>query len=108
MNLVLVDGLSRRRKKVALERIERLFELALKCFEENPERADRYVEIARRISMKAKVRIPRVYKRYLLCKKCKRLIVPGYTCRIRIRSDGSTKIVITCLRCGTIKRIPLR
>jgi ribonuclease P protein subunit RPR2 len=98
----------RSRKKLALERIERLFELALKYFKVNPERADRYVEIARRISMKAKIRIPTIYKRYLICKGCKRLIVPGYTCRIRISSKGTTRVVITCLRCGTIKRIPVK
>ncbi|MEM2739392.1 MAG: ribonuclease P protein component 4 [Candidatus Bathyarchaeia archaeon] len=98
----------RGRRGIALERIERLFELALKYFEKNPEIADRYVEVARRISMKAKVRIPKTYKRYFVCRGCKRLMVPGYTCRIRIRSEGSPRIIITCLRCGAIKRIPIR
>jgi len=95
-------------KRIALERIERLFELALERSKENPKIADRYVEIARAISMRAKIRIPRIYKRYFVCRKCKRLIIPGYTCRIRIRSKGDPRIVITCLRCGAVKRIPVK
>ncbi|MCX8161780.1 MAG: ribonuclease P [Candidatus Bathyarchaeota archaeon] len=85
-----------------------MFELSLKYFEKNSNLADRYVEIARRISMKTRIRIPNIYKRYYICRKCKRLIVPGYTCRIRIRSKGNPRIIITCLRCGAIKRIPIR
>lgn len=93
----------RERQRIAIERIHRLFSEAEKMAKENRmELCRRYVEIARKISMKYLVRIPRVYRlRY--CKKCLSYLVPGKNCRIRLKKR---KVVLTCLNCGNKKRYP--
>ena len=99
--------MDRSEKAIALRRIRRLFELALQVVKTEPELADRYAEIARRIAMRARVKIPPEYKR-LICKRCKRLIVPGLTCRVRLQPRREPHIAITCLRCGGVYRIPIK
>lgn len=91
------------RQKIALERINRLFIEAEKMAKENRMNlCNRYVEIARKISMKYLVRIPKIYRiRY--CKKCLSYFVPGKNCRVRLKKR---KVVITCLNCGNMKRYP--
>lgn len=87
---------------MAEQRIDRLFSLADKAFPERPELADRYVDIARRISMRHRVSIPRELKRRV-CRNCHSYLVPGANCRVRV--DGKN-ILITCLKCGHISRYP--
>ena len=89
---------------MAEQRIKRLFSLAEKTFPERPELADRYVEIARKISMRHRVSIPGEFKRRI-CKECHAYLMPGQNSRIRL--DGKN-MVITCLKCGTIKRYPYK
>ncbi|MBO0887692.1 ribonuclease P [Candidatus Bathyarchaeota archaeon] len=90
---------------VARERIEILIENARKNVEGDESLSRRYVELARKISERTKVRIPSELKRYL-CKSCGIALVPGSNARIRLhaRSGG---LVITCLSCGTVKRYPV-
>ena len=57
--------------------------------------------------MRYKVRIPRNLK-LLVCRKCKGLMVPGFTCRVRLRQHRESHLVLTCLKCGGVKRIPLK
>ncbi len=64
----------------------------------------RYVELARKISMRTKIRIPREEKRYL-CKGCGIALIPGLNARVRL-SPKNIRVVITCLSCGTVKRYP--
>jgi ribonuclease P protein subunit RPR2 len=92
--------------KLAEERIDLLYRFAREVFSEDPSLADRYVEIARRISMRCRVRIPRELKRYT-CKGCGGLLVPGANCRVRIRPERGTAVVVTCLKCGRVKRYPV-
>jgi len=99
--------MDRSERAIALRRIRRLFQLALEVVREEPELADRYVEIARRIAMRARVRMPREFKR-LICKGCKRFIVPGLTCRVRLQPRREPHIAITCLRCGHVFRMPIK
>ncbi|MEM1550779.1 MAG: ribonuclease P [Candidatus Bathyarchaeia archaeon] len=94
-------------REIALSRIERLFDLAIKMLNERPDLSQRYVEIARRISMRARVRIPRE-KRMLICRHCKRFIFPGVSSRVRLQPRREPHIVITCLYCGKHMRRPLR
>lgn len=94
-------------REIALGRIERLFDLAIKMLDERPDLSQRYVEIARKIAMRARVRIPRE-KRMLICRHCKRFIFPGVSMRVRIRERREPHIVITCLYCGRHMRRPLR
>jgi len=93
-------------RRIAEERIDLLYGFAREVFGENRSLANRYVEIARRIGTRSRVRIPRELKR-LTCKKCGVLLVPGANCRVRIRPDRGTTLLIACLNCGNIKRYPV-
>jgi len=89
-------------KDLAMERIQRLFELADAEYSSNSARSNAYVSLARKIGMRYLVRFPRELKvRY--CKKCGVYLVPGDNCRIRLKGKY---ITTTCLSCGTIKRYP--
>lgn len=98
--------MGRKTKEIALSRIERLFDLAIKMLNVRPDLSQRYIEIARKISMRAKVRIPRE-RRMLICRHCKRFIFPGVSSRVRLQPRRRPHIVVTCLYCGKHMRRPL-
>lgn len=85
-------------KKIAKERILRLFEQA----EKKEEMANRYAKLAREIAMKYKVRIPTKLKRRI-CKHCYKYLKPGKNARIRTRQG---KVVVYCLECKKYMRYP--
>jgi ribonuclease P protein subunit RPR2 len=87
---------------VARQRIERLFELADGVHDENPERAKRYVERAREIAQKERVRIPSHLKRRY-CDSCGAYLVPGKNARVRLRPEKD-HVAIRCLECGAAER----
>ena len=89
-------------KGIARERIEILFKKAEEKFDDHPQLAHRYVALARRISLKLRLRIPRELKR-MFCKKCNAYWVPGKTVRIRTTQG---KLTFTCLLCGNAQRMP--
>ena len=66
--------------------------------------ARRYVELARKISMRTKVRIPREDKR-LICKMCMMPLIPGRNARVRL-SPKNKNVTITCLSCQTVRKYP--
>ncbi len=94
-------------KQIALQRVHTLFSLAKEVASEDPELAQRYVQIARRVAMRTRLRLPKEY-RSLICRKCKSFILPGVHCRIRIQQRREPHMVITCLNCGGHSRIPLK
>jgi len=94
-------------KQIALQRIQTLFNLAKETIREDPRLAQRYVEIARKIAMRTRLRLPKEYRR-MVCRHCKSFILPGVNCRVRIQPKMEPHIVITCLNCGKHMRIPLR
>ncbi|MEM3596799.1 MAG: ribonuclease P [Candidatus Bathyarchaeia archaeon] len=94
-------------KRIAMQRIQTLFHLAKEIFREDPALAQRYVDIARKIAMAAKVRLPKEYRRQV-CRHCKSFILPGVNCRVRIKQRREPHVVITCLKCGGHMRIPLK
>ena len=85
--------------EIAKERIKELFKQA-----EDAEQkySDRYVEIARKISMKIKVKFTPTQKKKF-CKHCFTYLRPGVNCRVRTR-DG--KLIYTCENCKGIMRFP--
>ncbi|MFH1682562.1 MAG: ribonuclease P protein component 4 [Candidatus Woesearchaeota archaeon] len=93
-----------RQKEIALERIAVLFQQADEQFSINPELSHRYVELARKIQMKAKVRITVELKRKF-CKHCYKYLRTGVNARIRTREG---KLIIYCLSCKKHTRIPLK
>ena len=94
-------------KRIAMERVKTLFNLAEQSFREDPDHAQRYVELARKIAMRARIRLPEELSRRI-CPKCEAYLVPGATSRSRIRQEREPHVSVTCLRCGAISRIPLR
>lgn len=99
--------MDRESKEIALERIRILFRLADEVFPKNPERAQRYVDLAKRIAMRVRIHLPNELRRRI-CRRCKGFLVPGVNCRVRIRQRREPHIAITCFRCGAVMRILLR
>lgn len=91
-----------KQKEIAKERINILFKQAEDIFSKDKSLSNRYVFLARKIAMKAKVRIPRELKRKF-CKHCYKFLMPGLNCRVRKQTD---KLVISCLECKKFTRIP--
>ena len=89
-----------KQKKIAKERIEKLFEQAEKT--KSQELANRYVGLARKISMKINLRMPRKYKRKF-CKHCYNYFKEG-NYRVRTRNN---RLVYYCFNCKKYTRIPL-
>ncbi len=93
-------------KQIASQRVQTLFHLANKTYKQDPQLAQRYVTLARKIAMAAKIRLPRQY-RLQICRHCKSFIVSGMNSRARIQQHREPHVVITCLNCGKHTRIPL-
>lgn len=96
-------------KNIARERIEILFKQAFdRLHRGDVELARRYVEIAIRIAGKARVKIPRKYKRSY-CRKCYVPLIPGLTLSVRIKSEGrGSRVVYRCLLCGWTRRFMIK
>jgi ribonuclease P protein subunit RPR2 len=94
-------------KHIARQRIQTLCHLANETCHENPNLAQRYVDLARKIAMAAKVRLPRAYRRQV-CRHCKSFILPGVNCRVRTRQRREPHVVITCFNCGKQTRLPMK
>ena len=90
-----------KQKEIAKERVKILFQQAEEVFSKNKSLANRYVTLARKISMKEKIRIPLELKRKF-CKHCYKFMMPGVNSRVRTR-DG--KVIISCLECKKFTRI---
>lgn len=84
-------------QKLALARVEQLFAFACQF----PAKADRYVYLARKVSMKVNLTLPSFYKRRF-CKFCHGYLSSA-TSRVRTRKG---KLVVSCLRCKKHYRRP--
>ena len=91
-------------RKIALERIYHLFNEAEKIFPRSRDLANRYVQLARKIGMRHRVRIPKKLQRRF-CKHCYTYLVPGVNCRIRLRPS---MVIYYCLECKRFMRFPHR
>ncbi len=92
-------------RRIALERMEVLFGLAEKeALQSHAGRARRYVDLARRLGMRYNVRVPSAFKRRF-CKECLAYLVPSVNARVRV---GRGRVVVTCLSCGAVQRLPFR
>ncbi|MEA1997785.1 MAG: ribonuclease P, partial [Euryarchaeota archaeon] len=67
-------------------------------------RSDRYVQLARLIGMRYRVRIPSQLK-MRICKGCYTYLIPGKNARVRLRGEY---ITTTCLKCGQQMRRPYK
>jgi len=95
----------KRERDLARQRIIKLLRMADSIYKTEPDLAIRYGELARRISLRSRVKIPREWRsRY--CKRCGTLLFPGLNATIRTREKRFPHIVIRCNVCGSIRRIP--
>ncbi len=86
---------------IARERMSKLMDLAEEAFREGRvERARHYVDLARRVGSKCRVRMP---KDRPFCRGCLVPQIPGLNCRVRV---GDHMVHKTCGCCGRIARMP--
>jgi len=91
-----------RERRIARERMELLLERCEEVFGEDRALAARYAGLARRIGMRYNVRVPKRWKRRV-CRSCGAFLVPGENCRVRTKEG---KVVVTCLECNSVRRLP--
>jgi ribonuclease P protein subunit RPR2 len=87
------------KKEIATQRILILFENAVSNARNNPQLAERQAQIARKISMRFKIKMPWQI-RISFCKKCKRFIVPSISSKVRIGRSNVRAVRITCSFCN--------
>ena len=88
-------------KDLAGERVRILVEHARKGT--GGELAARHARAAKVIAMHFRLRLPYGI-RQLYCKKCKQMIIPGRSSRVRVGRSNAKAIRITCLKCGHVYR----
>jgi len=93
---------SRKFQEIALQRIRILFNEAKNAFGKDKKLSNRYVQLARRIAMKYKVKMPSELKKRF-CSNCHHYLVPPINCRVRIRNR---KLVYYCADCRHFMRFP--
>ena len=92
-------------KQIALSRIKRLFFMAENnALSGNLSIANRYVSIARKISMKYLVPIPEEFK-HRFCKHCYFFLLPYVNSRFRVHRG---RLIIYCNNCNKYSRILLK
>lgn len=89
--------------RLAQARIEILWRHALQEAKTHPEVAKKQMLSARKIAQRARTKLPRDINRRV-CKECGAILIPGDTCRVRVRHSRSRHVVVTCTRCGNIRR----
>jgi len=86
------------REEIALERIERLFDLAGEAADDGDlERAHYFVDLAVKISSRTNTPIPAGLKRKK-CSHCNHFLKPGVNCRVRLDSQRK-RVDVKCLDC---------
>ena len=105
-----MQGRNRTKRPAALtelvaERISILLALSEKEIENHPKRSHRYVLLAKKLSRRYNVRLPKLEK-MRFCKKCNSPLIPGLTAKVRLNSRE--KCVIYACRCGEEEKLPYK
>lgn len=87
---------------IAIERMEILFTHAEMEFITHPERSNRYVELALKLSTKYNTKVPEKWARRY-CKNCRSFLAPGHNCTVRL---VNSEVNIFCGECGHVMKIP--
>jgi ribonuclease P protein subunit RPR2 len=88
-------------QEIGAERIDKLLAMSEDAVRNGrDDRAVRYVDIARAISGKTRVKMPKDRK---YCKGCHIPMMPGINCTVRLSNH---KVCIRCDACGEVRRIP--
>ncbi|TFF96537.1 ribonuclease P [Candidatus Thorarchaeota archaeon] len=88
---------------LARARIQILWEEAREEASKRPELARRHVRSAKRIAQKARIKLPQEMVRHI-CRNCDSVLLPGSNARVRLRTNRSRHLSVTCLRCGHTAR----
>lgn len=91
-------------KKIALERIWRLMELAEKEFSKKPERSQRYIDLMNKVAQKNRVRIPRELK-LKFCRKCHAFLKKGKNVSLEKKPPF---LILTCQECNYSRKMSLK
>ncbi|GEM_PF-85271 len=87
---------------MAIERMNILFNRAEMEFITHPERSNRYVELALKLSTKYNTKVPEEWSRRY-CKNCKSFLTPGRNCTVRLVNES---VNIFCGECGHVMKVP--
>ncbi|MGD9395729.1 MAG: ribonuclease P Rpr2/Rpp21/SNM1 subunit [Candidatus Thorarchaeota archaeon] len=91
-------------RRLAQARVDILWEQAKKEAESGKsELARQKMLSARKIAQRTRTKLPHHIRRRM-CKCCGTILVPGDTCRIRVRHNRSKHVTVTCFACGAIRR----
>jgi ribonuclease P protein subunit RPR2 len=93
--------------QMILQQIHVFFKLAQNVVHEDPKLAQHYVDVARKVAMAKRMRMPEEYRR-MVCRHCKSFILPGVSCRVRLQPRREPHLTVTCFNCGKHMRIPLK
>ena len=83
------------------KRFRRDFDYLVKAARENKDLSERYTYIAKRILTSKKIKLPREEK-FLICRSCNKLLIPGVNCRVRLKQGFLT---YKCLNCGNVRKV---
>ncbi len=89
--------ISTKRNKKFKENFDVLINMAL----QNPKMSERYAYLAYRLIKSKKVKI-RGEEKFLICKSCNRLLIPGKNCQVRLKEGFLT---YKCLNCGNVRKV---
>lgn len=90
-------------KKIAKERIERLYALAEETYNEDPKLANRYVKLIGQISRHYRIKPGPVIKNHI-CRKCGSLLIPGSNLKVRLVS-GRKYLLYKCMNCNAERKV---
>ena len=93
-------------REVAVRSMVSLYRGAVEALREGDvELARRLVAEADEVRRVARLRKPR-FLRLGVCKNCGAPLIPGLSARVRLRSEGRiTRVSVTCLLCGYVRRM---
>ena len=83
------------------EKFRRDFYRLVEMSAEEGRPSERYAYIAHRMVTSKKIRLAKGEK-FLICRSCNRLLVPGTNCTVRLRQGFLT---YKCLNCGNVRKV---
>ncbi|MFW9966422.1 MAG: ribonuclease P protein component 4 [Candidatus Thorarchaeota archaeon] len=94
-------------KRLAMARIRLLWKQALEIVKTDSDGARTCMQVASRIAQRVRIKVPREIKRKM-CRRCGTVLIPGESCRVRMRNNRSKHLTVTCIACGNITRYYVR
>ncbi len=93
-------------RKIAAERIEILYDAAVRAFPRDRELSKSYIRTLEEIGRHYKVRIPKDVAA-IICKKCSLPLIAGQNLEIRVIA-GQKRRIYRCKACGKVNSLDFR